>query len=174
MELLTYFQNRRSVRSYTGAPVPEEAVNQILQAGMLSASGKALRPWEFIVVRTKETLRALAECRKPAAKMLQDADCAIVVLGDEARSDVWVEDCSVVMANMHLMADGLGIGSCWVQGRLREASAGGSSEAFVRKLLGFPEHLRLEAILTLGMPVQRPEPHCLEELPTEKIHRETY
>ena len=62
MELLTYFQNRRSVRSYTGAPVPEEAVNQILQAGMLSASGKALRPWEFIVVRNKETLRALAEC----------------------------------------------------------------------------------------------------------------
>ena len=114
MELLTYFQNRRSVRSYTGAPVPEEAVNQILQAGMLSASGKALRPWEFIVVRNKETLRALAECRKPAAKMLQDADCAIVVLGDEARSDVWVEDCSVVMANMHLMADGLGVGSCWV------------------------------------------------------------
>ncbi len=32
MELLTYFQNRRSVRSYTGAPVPEEAVNQILQS----------------------------------------------------------------------------------------------------------------------------------------------
>lgn len=174
MELLNYFQNRRSVRSYTGASVPEEAVNQILQAGLMSASGKAIRPWEFIVVRSRETLNALAECRTAPVKMLRECDCAIVVLGDESRSDVWVEDCSVAMANMHLMADGLGIGSCWVQGRLREAADGRSTEDFVRSLLGFPAHLRLEAILTLGMPDQHPEPHHLENLPTEKIHREKF
>lgn len=174
MELLNYFQNRRSVRSYTGASVPEEAVNQILQAGLMSASGKAIRPWEFIVVRSRETLNALAECRTAPVKMLRECDCAIVVLGDESRSDVWVEDCSVAMANMHLMADGLGIGSCWVQGRLREAADGRSTEDFVRSLLDFPKNLRLEAILTLGIPDQHPEPHRLESLPTEKIHREKF
>ena len=174
MELLNYFQHRRSVRSDTGAPVSEEAVNQILQAGLMSATGKGLRPWEFIVVRSRETLNALAECRTAPVKMLRECDCAIVVLGDESRSDVWVEDCSVAMANMHLMADGLGLGSCWVQGRLREAADGRSTEDFVRSLLGFPEHLRLEAILTLGIPAQHPEPHRLEELPLEKIHREKF
>ena len=112
MELLTYFQNRRSVRSYTGEPVPKEALAQILQAGMLSASGKALRPWEFIIVRERPVLDALAGCRGAASQMLREASCAIVVLGDETRSDVWVEDCAVAMANMHLMADGLGLGSC--------------------------------------------------------------
>ena len=106
--------------------------------------------------------------------MLRECDCARVVQGDESRSDVWVEDCSVAMANMHLMADGLGLGSCWVQGRLRQAADGRSTEDFVRSLLGFPEPLRLEAILTLGIPAQHPEPHRLEDLPLEKIHREKF
>ena len=174
MELLTYFQNRRSVRSYTGEPVPKEALAQILQAGMLSASGKALRPWEFIIVRERPVLDALAGCRGAASQMLREASCAIVVLGDETRSDVWVEDCAVAMANMHLMADGLGLGSCWVQGRLRESPDGRSTEAFARDLLGFPDHLRLAAILSLGIPAQHPEPRRPEDLPVGKLHWETY
>ncbi len=174
MELLQIFQNRRSVRQYTDAPIPEETLTKILQAGLLSASGKAIRPWEFIVVRNRETLNALAGCRTTPVKMLQEAACAIVVLGDESKSDVWVEDCSVAMANMHLMADALGVGSCWVQGRLREASDGQTTEAFARDLLGFPQEMRLQAILTLGMPAKHPAPHALEELPMEKIHQERF
>ena len=41
MELLRIFQERRSIRSYTGEPVPEEALKQILQAVLLAASGRA-------------------------------------------------------------------------------------------------------------------------------------
>ena len=41
MELLRIFQERRSIRSYTGESVPEEALKQILQAGLLSVSGPA-------------------------------------------------------------------------------------------------------------------------------------
>ena len=52
--------------------------------------------------------------------MLAGADLAVVVVGDEERSDTWTEDCSVVMENMHLMASVLGVGSCWIQIRLRK------------------------------------------------------
>ena len=121
MDLLNVMQKRRSVRTYTEEAVTEEKLTCILQAGLLSASGKAIRPWEFIVVRNKEALKIMSQCRVTGSKMLASADCAIVVLGDEEKSDVWVEDCSVAMANMHLMADSLGVGSCWIQGRLREA-----------------------------------------------------
>ena len=102
MELLQMFQNRRSVRQYTDAPIPEETLTKILQAGLLSASGKAIRPWEFIVVRDRAMLNAMADCRTTPVKMLQEAACAIVVLGDESKSDVWVEDCSVAMAKYAL------------------------------------------------------------------------
>lgn len=174
MELLEMMCRRRSVRSYTTEPVPEEAVEKILQAGLLSASGKAIRPWEFILVRNRETLNALSGCRTAPVKMLREADCAIAVIANGEKSDVWVEDCSVAMANMHLMADSLGLGSCWVQGRLREASDGRTAEEFVRDLLGYPETYHLEAILTLGMPDDRPAPHSLDQLSMDKIHREKF
>ena len=106
--------------------------------------------------------------------MLEAADCAVVVLGDEEKSDVWVEDCSVAMANMHLMADSLGVGSCWIQGRLREAPGGRTTEAYLRELLEFPENYRLEAILSLGMPQNHPGAYELGDLLEGKVHRERF
>lgn len=121
MELLELMRTRHSIRSYGDAPVSEEDITKILQAGMLSASGKAIRPWEFIVVTDKDVLQKMSDCRAGSVKMLKEAACAIVVVGNEDASDVWIEDCSAVMSNMHLMAHALGLGSCWVQGRLRKA-----------------------------------------------------
>lgn len=174
MDLLEIMRKRRSVRTYTGEPVSKENLEKILKAGLLSASGRAIRPWEFIVVREKETLRKMATARTMGAKMLEGADCAIVVLGDEEKTDVWTEDCSIAMANMHLMADSLGVGSCWIQGRLREASDGRTTEDYIRELLEYPKNYRLEAILSLGMTDQHPEARNLEELPIEKVHQEKF
>ena len=174
MDLLEIMQKRRSVRNYTGEKVTEENLLKILQAGLLSASGRAIRPWEFIVVRSRETLKAMAECRVAGSRMLDGADCAIVVLGDESKTDVWVEDCSIAMANMHLMADSLGVGSCWIQGRLREAPGGRTTEAYLRELLEFPENYRLEAILSLGMPQNHPGAYELGDLLEGKVHRERF
>lgn len=174
MDLLQQLQNRRSVRTYTAAPVPEAHLQAILQAGLLSASGRARRPWEFILVTEKDMLQELTRCREGAANMLAGASAAVVVVADPDLTDVWTEDCSIAMANMHLMADSLGVGSCWIQGCLRKAADGSSTEDFLRGLLHFPEHFRLEAILSLGMPETHPEPHTLDSLPYEKIHRETW
>lgn len=174
MDLLEVMRNRRSVRVYTGETVPEDQVEQILKAGLLSASGKNLKPWEFIVVRDKEVLAKLSKSRAAGAAMIEHADCAIVVVGDTEKSDVWTEDCSAAMANMHLMADCLGIGSCWVQGRLREAADGRTTEAFIRDLLGIPDKYGVAAMLSLGMTKEHPTAYSLDELPMEKVHREKF
>jgi nitroreductase len=117
-------QKRRSVRSYTGDPVPMEKLNLILEAGMLAPSGRAIRPWELIVIRDKQKLIDLSSCRMGgAARMLVGADLAIAVVGDEEKSDTWTEDCCVAMSYMMLMAEQLGVGSCWIQERLRSASS---------------------------------------------------
>lgn len=174
MELFEYMKQRRSIRKYTQDPIEDIKIEKVIQAGLLSASGRSIRPWEFIVVRNKETLQKLSECRVGAAKILAEADCAIVVIADEKKSDVWVEDCSVAMANMHLMADGLGIGSCWVQGRLREAPDGRTTEEYVRNILVFPEKYKLEAILSMGVSEKHPSPYNVEDLRYEKIHREKF
>lgn len=170
MELLELMKQRRSVRAYTSEDISKENLDQILNAGLLSASGRAIRPWELIVVRDKETLKKMAESRDHGASMLDGANAAIVVIADESKTDVWTEDCSIVMANMHLMASSLGVGSCWIQGRLRKSAGKDSTEEYLRKLLGYPEGYRLEATLSLGMPQSIPEPKEVTEELLKKVH----
>lgn len=173
MDLFESLQKRRSIRSYTGAAVPADCLEKILQAGLLAASSRSIRPWELIVVRDKEMLRRLADCREGSARMLAGADCAVVVVADAEKSDVWVEDCAIVMANMHLMADSLGVGSCWIQGRLRTVGDK-TTEDYVRELLHYPPQYRLAAMLSLGIPAVSPEGYDINSLPTEKIHYEQF
>lgn len=174
-QMLETFLNRRSIRSFTGEAVPMEKLNQIIMAGLSSASSRAARPWELIVIRDKDKLIEMSGCRlKGSSRMLAGADAAIVVVGDEERSDVWIEDCSVVMANMHLMASALGVGSCWIQGRGREAIDGETTEDFLRRILQFPAECRLEAILALGMPDEELPARTPESLPFYKVHINKY
>ena len=174
MDIIEIMQNRRSVRQYTDEAVPQALLEKVVQAGLLGMTGKNLHSWEFIVVRDKATLQAMGQFRAGAGNTVANADCAIVVLGNEETSDIWVEDCSIAMAYMHLAADSLGLGSCWIQGRNRPAPNGRSAEEALRDVLGFPASCRLEAILALGMPQQHPEPRGLDQLLTEKVHREHY
>ena len=174
-ELLKVMQNRRSVRNYSGEPVPMEKLNLILQAGMMAPSGRAIRPWELIVVRDKQKLIDLSSSRMGgAARMLAGADLAIVVVGDEEKSDVWTEDCCCVMENMHLMASALGVASCWIQGRERMAMDGETAEEYARTILQFPAECKLEAILSLGMPEQEWPQTPIDSLPYGKIHINKY
>ena len=174
-ELLKIMQKRRSVRSYSGEAVPMEKLNLILQAGMMAPSGRAIRPWELIVIRDKQKLIGLSSCRMGgSARMLAGADLAIAVVGDEEKSDVWTEDCCVVMENMHLMASALGVGSCWIQCRERMAMDGETAEEYARTILQFPAECRLEAILSLGMPEEDWPETPLESLPFGKIHINKY
>lgn len=174
MDMLEIMKNRRSIRKYTAEPVEDEKLEKILQAGMLSASSRKTRPWEFVVVKDKEVLKQMAKCRSGGANMLEGAYCAVVVIADTDITDVWTEDCSIAMANMHLMASALGVGSCWIQGRLREAADGTATEDYLRALLNFPENYKLEAVLSIGMPGEWPQTHELEELPTNKVHWEKF
>ena len=174
MELLDLMLHRRSVRQYLPGQIPEEDLLKILQAGLLSPSSRAVRPWELIVVRNRETLTALSGCRVTEVKMLREGACAIAVVADATKLDVWVEDCAIVMSHMHLMADSLGYGSCWVQCRLREAADGRSTEEYVRDILRFPETHRLEAILALGVIDTHPGPYTLDQVRMDKVHSETF
>ena len=173
-ELIKLMQTRRSIRQYTDQKPSQEDIDTVLRAGLLSPSGKAVRPWEFIVVQDKETLDKLVEARTGAANMLKQAACAIVVIADTQKTDVWCEDCSITMAYMHLMAHSLGLGSCWIQMRCREAQNGQSSDYYLRSLLGYPEHFSAEAILSIGVPAQQRDPYELPDTHCDKVHYNKY
>lgn len=175
MDMLSTILHRRSVRQYTDEAIPEEKLNAILCAGLAAASSKNRRPWEFVVVRDREMLAKLSDCRPSAGNLLGKCDTAIVVAADSEQVDVWVEDCASAMTQMHLMADALGVGSCWLQVRLRITPDGSrETQAVIRELLGIPGKYSVMAILTLGMPASHPGARTVDELPLEKIHREHF
>ena len=174
MNMLDTILARRSVRQYTNEAIPEEKLNAILYAGLAAASSKNRRPWEFVVVRDRDMLNRLCACRPGAEKLLVTCHAAIVVAADTELVDVWVEDCASAITQMHLMADALGVGSCWLQVRLRKAADGRDTTDVVRDALGIPERYGVMAILTLGMPADHPAPRTVEDLPLEKVHHERF
>lgn len=175
MDMLNAILRRRSVRKYTEESIPKEKLNAVLYAGLAAASSKNRRPWEFIVVQNRDMLAKLGSCRAGADHLLNKCDAAIVVAADSELVDVWVEDCASAMTQMHLMADALGLGSCWLQVRLR-ATPDGSREAqdVVRELLGIPEKYSVMAILTLGMPAEHAPARTVDDLLLDKIHHERF
>ncbi len=167
MDFLQLLQKRRSVRTYREEEVGEEALHQILQAGLLYPSSQAKYPVQMIVVQDKEMLAKLSQCKLGGAKMLEKANCAIVVIGDAEKSDCWIEDCSIAMTLMHLQATSLGVGSCWVQCRNRA-----DANTYLRNLLQYPASYQAEAILSLGLMQGSVQPHELPNL--DAIHWERY
>ena len=178
MELLKQLQNRRSVRVYTQEEIAQEKLEAIVQAALLGPSSRGIYPAEYIVVRNRASLDALSRCKKGAG-LLKGAEAAIVVIGNRMLSDAWIEDCSIAMMLMHLQAQELGIGSCWVQCRERvyeEAENGEkiSTDSYVRHLLNIPDGYAVEAILALGMPAQVLSAHPLPDVHTQKVHEEKF
>ena len=170
MELLELLQKRRSIRKYAGEVIASDKLEKILQAGLLAPSGKAIYPVRFILVRGKSDLEKLSQCKAGSAAMLKSADAAIVVAGDTARSDTWVEDCSIAMTLMQLEAAEQSVGSCWVQCRGRSTPDGASSEDYIRSLFDIPESFGVLAVLSLGIPAEIPEAHALPEIEgSEKV-----
>jgi nitroreductase len=176
VELLELMYARRSVRKYKDEPISKEKLEKIVKAGLLGATGRNTHSPEFIVVTDKEMLEKLSHARVGAANMLSGAGACVVVLGNVEKTDTFVEDASIAMENMHLMADSLGLGSCWIQGKGREAENGESTEEFVRSLLGFPENLRLVAILSLGEIEEKDHPKAYtdDDLDFSRVHSGKY
>lgn len=174
MDLLNLLLSRRSIRAVHRIPHSSKGSGDHFGRRAPLPLQPGRRPWEFVVVQNPKTLEALSHCRQGSAAMLSGAKAAILVFADPEKTDVWTEDCAIAMSNMHLMAHHLGLGSCWIQGRLRQAEDGTSTEAFCRALLSVPGPLHLGGHSLPGFPAIQPESHSLEDLPREKIHWDTF
>ena len=60
-EFLDLARKRRSIRKFKPAPVPDEYIEKIIEAGRWAMSGANGQPWEFIVVKDKETIKKIVE-----------------------------------------------------------------------------------------------------------------
>jgi nitroreductase len=172
--LIDLVRARRSIRRFTEQPVEQEKLDLLLEAALRSPSSKGNNPWEFIVVTEKERLEKLAVAKAHGATFLQGAPLAIVVCADSAKSDVWVEDAAIATTLIHLQATDLGLGSCWVQIRLRQREDQTSSQVYLQDILGLPEGMMVLAIVGIGYPVEGKNGHPHSSLCFNQVSYEQF
>jgi nitroreductase len=125
-------------------------------------------------VTEPELLRKLSRAKPVGVEFLEGATLAIVILGNNRATDVWTEDCSIAATFVQLAAHNLSLGSCWGQIRLRPHDKTAAAEGYVQSLLGIPKNLRVNMIIGVGYPDERPEPVPREALDFGKIRKNKY
>ena len=151
--------------------VQKEKLEKILEAGLLAPSSRNLKPCTFCLVKDRDTLKRLAKAKCMGGGMLSGSNAAVAVLADSSKADTWVEDSSIALSFMMLMAQNEGIGCCWVQIHLRKDAKGRDAEANVRTILSLPEKYRIVGILALGIPEEEPESHTRDDADFGKVRR---
>jgi len=169
MEVLDAIFNRRSIRQYTPEQVSDDTLEVLLKAGMYAPSAVNKQPWEFIVFRSRETMRQIVDIH-PNASMLLRANAAILVCWDENRqhdTGYGPVDCAAATQNILLAAHGLGLGAVWagIYPRQQRMEA-------VHKIFNLPGHVRGFSIISLGFPAERKA--MPERFDKNKIHKEKW
>jgi nitroreductase len=167
------FKKRRSIRQYSNREVSEEQIHNILCAAMVSPSGNHANPWEFVVVKKKETLSKLGNCGKWQS-FVKDCSVGIVIIAKESDTDMWLQDCSIAGAHIYLEAANQGLGCCWANVLDGKTEEGKDREEYVREILDIPKEYRVVSIMAIGYPEKEIIPHTEDEYTEGKVHRERY
>ncbi|HXF64562.1 MAG TPA: nitroreductase family protein [Caldilineaceae bacterium] len=143
MQVFDAIRTLLAVREYQDRPIPGDVVDRILEAARLTASASNRQHWDFVVVRDKETLRAIGQ-RASSGGYIANAPMAIAVLVPD--SPLGYIDGARAAQDMMLAAWDAGVGSVWV---------GNVNTPELRSLLNVPNGRMILTIIPFGYPVKK-------------------
>ena len=149
--------SRRSVRKFLDKEIPSELIEELLEAADAAPSACNKRPVDFYVIRNRELLTALSGSGRFTGI---GSPLAIVVAGDMSRTlprsykEYWVHDAAAATENILIMANALGLGTCWCGVHTQESVIKKVSE-----VLSLPENIIPFSLIRIGYPAEFPEPH---------------
>lgn len=169
MKVMEAILKRRSIRQFTKQPLAKDDLTTLLRAAMMAPTARNCQEWEFVLVRDKNTFKKIMHVH-PYAKMLEQADCALIVCGNTQREHApgyWMADCGAATQNILLAATSLGIGSVWLGVYPNEERMHGLAQ-----ILGLPEYVKPLNIIALGYPNEQKED--VDRFDPDKIHIEKW
>lgn len=156
MDFLEVIEKRKSVRKYSEQPVERELLDAIVRVAQTAPSSRNSKSSAFMIVEDRDMLDALSVMRDYGSGLLKGAPAAIVVLGDETKTDLWVDNCAISATFIQLAVTSMDLVSCWVhcngRPRLKDVPEGERAEDYVRELLGLKEGLRPYCVVAIGYP----------------------
>ena len=172
--MLEFIKSRRSTRKYKTDQVPDEMLNEVIEAGRYAPSGGNNQTAHFLVFRDPEVLKTLAEMAeeefagmevtegmyKSLANSIQRAKLGgyvfhynapvLIAVANRADYSNNIADTSCCLENMMLMANALDLGSCWIN-QLKWLNENERITAYLRKL-GLQEGERIYGAVSIGWP----------------------
>jgi nitroreductase len=170
---IAFLKRLRAVRNFRPEPVPDGVVDDLLEVARWSGSAKNAQPWDFVVIRARQTLGALAAV-EGYAKHLEGAPLGIVLVmaGDPSQVAQETYDEGRLSERIMLAAAAHGIGSSigWFAG-------GGMAAA--KQILGIPQQRLVRTVLSLGYTDEvahraRPKRDQARKPRSELVHQERY
>lgn len=147
MEYNKLISERFSVRSFTSEHLPQEVIDEILNAGHKAPTGCNYQPQRILVLNNEQSMSKLRKC----TKCHFNAPCAMLVCHNKEES--WIRpydsalsspvDAAIVTTHMMLMAHQAGVGTCWVMH---------FDPSAMRENFNIPENIEPFALLVMGYP----------------------
>jgi nitroreductase len=149
VELQECLEKRRSVRSFSDEPVPDEIIEEAIYMANLAPSVGNQQARDFIVVRNRATIEKLVTFAHGQSFIGQASViivcCAnhdrIITYGPRGRDLYAIQDVAASVENMLLYLTSQDYAGCWI---------GVFDEDKVSEALSLPSHVRPEVMLPIG------------------------
>ncbi len=171
--LVNFLKRLRAIRQFRPAPIPQEIVDAVLDVARWSGSASNKQPWEFVVIRNKETLRVLSKVEGFASHLAgASVGIVLVMAGDKGQVEQETFDEGRLSERIMLAASAYGVGSSI--GWFRKS---GMTDA--KAILGIPQERLVRTAISMGYPDEearraRPKPAQARKSLADTMHDERY
>lgn len=156
MDVFEAIRNRCSVRQFKPEVISDEILRKILEAARWAPSPFNTQPWEFIIIKDKETLKAISKFARYSGYLAAAPMAIAVIVPPVNEKFSWTEStgepkfaASMAVQCMLLAAWDLGVGTCWVS----------IESDKVREILEIPRTHFVLTVIPVGYPEIMPPKH---------------
>ena len=150
MDFYEVVRTRRSIRRYRPDPIPEDALNRVLEAARAAPSGSNRQPTRFILVRDQDLKERLAPLAGDQG-FIADAPLVMVACGQNIHYNrgnymgdhAMLVDVAIAVDHLTLAARAEGLGTCWI---------GLFDNEPIKALLSIPQDVQVVALVPIGYP----------------------
>lgn len=155
--IIENIKTRRSIRSFKDKRISQEELNIILDAATYAPSALNQQSSLMVVIKNEEIyneLCVLTEKYFPTRKPYFYGSKDIIIVFGDSNCKCPIEDGSLVLQNLFLAANSIGIGSCWIN-YLRELFKTEEGKLLQEKM-NIPNNYFVIGTCILGYPNEKP------------------
>jgi nitroreductase len=177
-QFMDVIKGRRSVRKYQEKDVPEEILQELLEAVRWSPSWANTQCWEVVVVKDRSVKEKLQEVFpvNPAVKAIGQAPVVLAICGKLGSSGIYKGQVTTKFGDWFMFDLGIATQSLCLAAHERGLGtviAGYFDHDKAKKVLEVPEGYELVALIPLGYPAHEPSAPKRREI-SEFTHYEKF